>query len=59
MIDQDEFIEAYRKGVISTLQYNKAKVASLRFYDFVKDNRKKIIDYCYKVLNEMESDINE
>lgn len=59
MIDQDELIAAYREGVISTLQYNKAKVASLRLYDFIKDNRKKIIDYCYKVLNEMESDINE
>lgn len=59
MIDQDDLINAYREGVISTLQYNKAKVASLRLYDFFKDNKKEIINYCYKVLNEMESDINE
>ena len=56
MIDQDDLINAYREGVITTLQYNKAKVASLRLYDFVKDNKKEIIDYCYKMLNELSEE---
>ncbi len=59
MIDQDDLISAYREGVISTLQYNKAKVVSLRLFDFVKDNKNEIIDYCYKMVKEMGSDINE
>ena len=56
MIDQDDLINAYREGVITTLQYNKAKVASLRLYDFVKDNKKEIIDYCYRMLNELSEE---
>ena len=56
MIDQDDLINAYREGVISTLQYNKAKVASLRLYDFVKDNKKEIIDYCYRMLKELSEE---
>ena len=58
MVDQDDLINAYREGVISPLQYNKAKVVSLRLFDFVKDNKKEIVDYCYKMIKEMESDIN-
>lgn len=54
MIDQDDLINAYREGIISTLQYNKAKVTSLRLFDFIKDNKKEIVDYCYKMLKEME-----
>ena len=56
MIDQDDLINAYREGVISTLQYNKAKVTSLRLYDFVKDNKKAIIDCCYRMLNELSEE---
>lgn len=56
MIDQDDLINAYREGVITTLQYNKAKVASLRLYDFVSDNRNEIIDYCYRMLNELSEE---
>ncbi len=54
MIDQDDLINAYREGVISPLQYNKTKVVSLRLFDFVKDNKKEIVDYCYKMIKEME-----
>lgn len=56
MIDQDDLINAYREGVITTLQYNKAKVVSLRLYDFVKDNKKEIIDYCYRMLSELSEE---
>ena len=56
MIDQDDLINAYREGVISTLQYNKAKVVSLRLFDFVKDNKNEIIDYCYKMVNELREE---
>ena len=56
MIDQDDLINAYREGVISTLQYNKAKVASLRLYDFVSENKNEIINYCYRMLNELSEE---
>ena len=56
MVDQDDLINAYREGVISPLQYNKAKVVSLRLFDFVKDNKKEIVDYCYKMLSELSEE---
>lgn len=56
MIDQDDLINAYREGVITTLQYNKTKIASLRLYDFVSDNRNEIIDCCYRMLNELSEE---
>ena len=56
MIDQDDLINAYREGVITTLQYNKAKVASLRLFDFVSDNKDEIINCCYRFLNELSEE---
>ena len=54
IIDQDELLDAYNEGVISSLQYDKANNVSLCLYDFILNNRNDIINYCYRMLDALE-----
>ena len=54
MVDQEELIQAYREGIITPLQYNKAKVVALELYDFIPSKKEEIIGYCYEMLEKLE-----
>lgn len=54
VVDEDELTEALNKNIISNNEYDKAINTKNVLLDYLKNNKDRLIDYCYNTLISMK-----